>query len=160
MPESEGPGPMSTREKMTAAIAAFLDAHSTMTLATLGPDGRPLAASLFYASNEALRVYWVSGAQSRHSRALQQNPRVAMTVHNETWSWAEIAGVQLEGRVVVLPAGPTWQAAWERYLAKFPFAQEFQAEVSRSNFYELTPSWARLIDNGQGFGHKQEVELE
>lgn len=160
MSEMADSGNISSLDRTTAAVAAFLNKHSTMTLATLGPDGHPLAASLFFASDQALRIYWVSGTQSRHSRALQRQPWAALTVHSETWSWAEIVGVQLEGHVVVLPAGSAWQAAWERYLTKFPFAQEFQAEVSRSNFYELTPRWVRLIDNAQGFGHKEELELE
>ena len=52
-----------------------------------------------------------------------------------------------------------WQAAWERYAAKFPFAVDFQAELARSNLYALTPRWARLVDNAQGFGHKDELEF-
>jgi uncharacterized protein YhbP (UPF0306 family) len=82
---------------------------------------------------------------------------VALTVHNATWTWTEIAGVQMEGDVAIVAAGPAWQAAWDRYLQKFQFVEEFQAEVSRSNFYVFTPVWARLIDNKLGFGHKEEL---
>ena len=141
------------------ALATFLSAHSTLSLATVGPDGQPLAASLFYVSDAGLSVYWVSGPQSRHSRNLEHNPRAALTVHNTTWTWTEIAGVQLEGSVAVVAPGPAWQAAWDRYLLKFPFVGDFQAEVSRSNFYHFTPAWARLIDNTQGFGHKEELRF-
>jgi uncharacterized protein YhbP (UPF0306 family) len=142
-----------------AAIADFLARHSTLTLATLGPAGEPMAASLFYSSDPALHLYWTSGTSSRHSRNLTRSPRVAVTIHGETWRWTEIAGVQMEGEAVVVPAGQPWVEAWERYRAKFPFVDEFQAEVTRSNFYELTPRWVRLIDNGQGFGHKAELRL-
>ncbi len=34
---------------------------------------------------------------------------------------------------------------------------DFQAEVSRSNFYVFRPSWMRLIDNSHSFGHKEEI---
>ena len=140
-------------------IANFLAAHSTLTLATVDSEGRPMAASLFYVSDGVLNVYWVSGPQSRHSRNLATNPRAAVTVHGSYWSWTQIAGVQLEGTVAVVPAGAAWQEVWDRYLAKFPFVSEFQAEVSRSNFYHLSPEWARLTDNGQGFGHKDEITI-
>ncbi|MCC6188855.1 MAG: pyridoxamine 5'-phosphate oxidase family protein [Anaerolineales bacterium] len=140
-----------------AAVAAFLACHSTLTLATLSPAGELMAASLFYASDDELRLYWTSGASSRHSRNLAHKARVAVTIHGETWRWNDIAGVQMEGETAILPAGPAWQAAWALYRAKFPFVDEFQAEVSRSNFYVLTPRWARLIDNSQGFGHKVEL---
>jgi uncharacterized protein YhbP (UPF0306 family) len=146
-----------TNSETQAAIAAFLERHSTLTLATLGPSGDPMAASLFYASDEALRLYWTSGANSRHSRNLARHARAAVTIHGETWRWTEIAGVQLEGEAAIVPAGPAWSETWERFRSKFPFVDEFQAEVSRSNFYVLTPRWVRLIDNRQGFGHKVEL---
>jgi uncharacterized protein YhbP (UPF0306 family) len=146
-----------TDDDTRAALRAFLDRHSTLTLATRGPDGQPMAASLFFAAGDDLRLYWVSGGHSRHSRNLEDCPQAAVTVHNLTWTWTEIAGVQMEGEVAIVPAGGEWQAAWERYRAKFPFVDEFQAEISRSNFYVFTPRWARLIDNGHGFGHKVET---
>lgn len=148
---------MDDRAATITALAALLETQSTLTLATVDPAGRPMAASLFFVSDAELNLYWVSGAHSRHSRNLAHNPRAALTVQNATWTWTEIAGVQLEGTVVVVGAGAAWQAVWEHYLLKFPFAGDFQAEVSRSNFYHFTPAWARLIDNGRGFGHKAEV---
>lgn len=141
------------------AIQSFLSAHSTLTLATVAAEGAPQAASLFFVADAELRLYWASGSNSRHSRNIVSRQDVAVTVHNETWSWTEIAGVQLEGAVTVVPAGPAWQAVWELYLAKFPFVRDFQDEVARSNFYVLTPRWARLIDNSQGFGYKSELSF-
>mgnify|MGYP001602152317 CR=1 FL=1 len=56
----------------------------------------------------------------------------------------------MEGKVRVVQTGPERQAVCERYLAKFPFAREFEAEVARSTFYCFTPRWARLVDNARG----------
>lgn len=142
-----------------AAVGQFLAGQSTLTLATVNAAGEPLAASLFFVSDAALNVYWVSGAHSRHSVNLAANPRAAVTVHNITWTWTEIAGVQMEGQVAVVPAGAAWQDVWALYERKFPFVAAFQAEVSRSNFYHFSPAWARLIDNSRGFGHKEEIRL-
>lgn len=144
---------------LTASIASLLHTLSTLTLATVNEQGQPQAASLFFVSDADLHVYWVSGLNSRHSQNLAHRPQVALTVHTTTWSWTEIAGVQMEGTVAVVPAGAAWQAAWDRYLLKFPFVADFQAEVSRSNFYHFTPTWVRLVDNAQGFGHKDEIRF-
>ncbi len=150
---------MPANTETLARLAAFLTSHSTLSLATVDAHGQAMAASLFFVSDAALSVFWVSGAHSRHSQNLAHNPRAALTVHNTTWTWTEIAGVQMEGTVTVVAPGPDWQAAWDLYSQKFPFVGDFAAEVSRSNFYYFRPAWARLIDNGQGFGHKEELRF-
>ena len=142
-----------------AALTGFLAAHSTLSLATVAPDGQPMAVSLFFVADDAAQLFWLSAAGTRHSRNLAEHPRAAVTVHAATWRWTEIAGVQIEGTVSVVPPSAAWQAAWDRYAAKFPFAVDFQAELARSSLYVLAPRWARLIDNAQGFGHKEELEF-
>ena len=121
--------------------------------------GRPLAAILFFAADPALNLFWTSSANSRHSRNLARDPRSAVTIHTATWTWRDIAGIQLEGEAAEIAPGPDWQAALELYLVKFPFAKDFEAELSRAGFYRFTPRWGRLIDNGQGFGHKEEISF-
>jgi hypothetical protein len=50
-------------------------------------------------------------------------------------------------------------SATQRYLVKFPGRREHEAEISRANFYHLTPRWARWIDNTAGFGfHEPRLE--
>jgi len=142
-----------------AAIHAFLAAHSTLTLATVSAGGQPVATDLFFAGDAGLNLYWLSSPTSRHSLNLGRNPKAAVTIHNETWTWTAIAGVQMEGEVVMLPSGTERAAAWELYQARFPFVAEFEAEVTRSALYKFIPRWARLIDNAQGFGHKLELSL-
>jgi uncharacterized protein YhbP (UPF0306 family) len=140
-------------------ISLILGEQSTLTVATIGPAGRPMAASLFFAADPRLNLYWTSSSKSRHSRNLASDPRAAITVHTNTWSWRDIAGVQLEGEAVEIALGADWQAALDLYLAKFPFAKEFAAELSRSSFYRFTARWGRLIDNSRGFGHKEEISF-
>lgn len=145
--------------KTRAGIAAFLATHSTLSLATVGEDGNPQAASLFFAADDELRLYWLSAGASRHSQNLFRQAAAAITIHNETRSWADIAGVQMHGQTAVVPTGEAWQAAWTLYAAKFPFVAGMQAEVAKSNFYVFTANWMRLIDNRLGFGHKEEIKF-
>lgn len=44
-----------------------------------------MAAPLFFVADEALNLYFVSGAKSRHSLNLTHEPRAAVAVYGETW---------------------------------------------------------------------------
>jgi len=136
------------------SLGDFLAAHDTLTLATTGPDG-PAAAALFYALlREGRRLLFVSDPASRHARHLAIDPRCAVTVHADGQPWRGIRGAQLRGT-----AAPAPRRDWPRYLTRFPMAAtvpELATALRRTRLYRLEVSWARLIDNRQGFGHRDE----
>ncbi len=141
-----------------AQVRAFLAERNTLTLATLGPDGDPQAADLYYAETDDLALYFVSVPGSRHAANIARYPRVAVTIHADSSRWRDIRGVQLEGTCVpVTGAERAW--AWARYTTKFPFILA-DAALSRAlqkvSVYRITPRWLRWIDNTAGLGHNQE----
>jgi uncharacterized protein YhbP (UPF0306 family) len=129
---------------------------STLTLATVTADGLPQAAPLFFAAADDGSLIFVSGADSRHSRNIAADDKAAVTIHSDTWHWNEIVGIQMEGSVSVIPAGPERDVAWETYRTKFPFVVRLEEIVSASHFYRFTPRWVRLIDNRVHLGYKEE----
>jgi uncharacterized protein YhbP (UPF0306 family) len=139
-------------------VRRYLASHSTLTLATVNPAGQPEAAPLFFAVDDDTLIF-LSGAKSRHSANVAAEGRAAVAVYGETWDWREIAGLQMEGIVSLVPAGHGRARAWEVYKAKFPFVVEFETEVSRSEFYRFEPHWIRLIDNSVSFGFREEINL-
>ena len=143
-------------DDVQAKVRQFLATRSTLTLATADPHGQPMAAPLFFAQAEDNTLIFVSGAKSRHSLNMAANGYAAVTIHNDVWNWSEIAGVQMDGDVHLIPPGLPRERAWEVYKAKFPFVGEFEDEVARSEFYRFVPRWTRLIDNGVRFGFKEE----
>jgi len=160
MGASQSPEPASRSLAASApALASFGAAHSTLTLATTTSSGLPQAASLFFAVAADGSLIFVSGAESRHSLNIAANGQAAVTIHTETWKWHDIAGVQMEGSVRAVPAGPEREAAWDTYRAKFPFVTAFESEVSQSTFYRFTPRWVRLIDNRVRFGFREEFTV-
>lgn len=143
---------------LTLRIKQFLAAHTTLTLATLAEDGRPQTAPLFYAELDDLSLIFISEQRARHSQNLARDERVAAAIYADGQQWQSIRGVQLEGRCAAL-AGAAAEAARRAYLAKYPFIMENQllaGMLERVTFYKITPVWLRLIDNSQGFGHKEE----
>jgi uncharacterized protein len=151
------------------AIRRMLEAHNTVTLATCEGD-RPWATTVFFASDAELNLYFVSDQRTRHGRNLAISGRVAGAVNPDCGSWAEVRGVQLEGRVTVLE-GTTRLAALKRYLTKFPDVsalferpkdeneETIAARLRAANVYKLSPDWIRLIDNSRSFGYKEEFQL-
>jgi uncharacterized protein YhbP (UPF0306 family) len=146
--------------KLAPSVVNLLARHSTLTLATTTASGLPEAAPLFFAAAADGSLLFVSGAESRHSLNIAASGRAAVAIYGEPRSWNDIVGLQMEGVVSAIPAGPEREAAWVTYRAKFPFVVEFEAEVSRSTFYRFTPRWVRLIDNGVRFGYKEEFTVE
>lgn len=148
-------------ETTQTRIKQFLAAHTTLTLATVAGDGRPQAAALFFAEMEDLSLVFVSEQKSRHSRNIRRNNRVAATIYADRQEWQSIRGLQLEGTCVRL-SGRAAAAARKVYLAKFPFVAQnkfLALMLNMVSFYKIIPVWFRLVDNSQGFGHKEELHL-
>lgn len=141
------------------AEALSLLSLSTLTLATSGGDGEPHAAALYFVADESLRLYFFSHPSSQHAQDIARDPRAAVAIYPECRSWEEIRGLQMRGEVQRVSSQTEWQAAWQRYLAKFPFVSELGQIVSQNALYVFVPRWLRWVDNRRGFGFKQEWTL-
>jgi uncharacterized protein YhbP (UPF0306 family) len=133
-------------------------ALDAMTLATQGAEG-PHAAPVFFAADEALRLYFFSDPHSQHSLHLAQDPRAAVAFYPAAQDWNEIHGLQMQGQVRLLEQGAQWDQGWACYRAKFPFVDALKAVVAQNALYVFIPRWIRLVDNRRGFGFKQEWVL-
>ena len=72
--------------------------------------------------------------------------------------WSGLTGIQGRGGGRPL-SGPERDAGWRLYTDRFPFVaadDRLRAALERTALWELRPDWLRLIDNAQGFGHKEE----
>ena len=132
---------------------------STMTLATTGSSGETHAAPVYFVADEELKLYFFSAPDSQHGQDITHNPFAAVAFYPECQGWEDIRGLQMRGEVRVVEPGPQWEAAWERYAAKFPFASQLKDIVAQNMLYVFLPDWIRLVDNRQGFGFKQEWTL-
>jgi uncharacterized protein YhbP (UPF0306 family) len=148
----------------------MLAAHNTMTLATRS-DAGPWAATVFYASDADLRLYFVSDYRTRHGRDLAGCELAAAAINPDCGTWNDVRGLQIEGRVTVLD-GVARLAGLTHYLAKFADVralfdsprdrneETIATRLKAANLYCLRPRWIRLIDNSRWFGYKEELTLE
>ena len=98
------------------AVQAFLASREVAVLATLNPDGSPLATAMwFLADAEALTMLSVDGlAKVRNLRA---DPRVAVVA--EAGERGTARGVAVQGRAEFLADGPARRALVERFHARY-----------------------------------------
>jgi len=154
---------------LRSRLLEFLGRHDTMTLATVGPDGEPQAAAVFYAVDDELNLYFLSDPKTRHSQNLQRESRAAATIQADGQAWQEIRGLQIEGTVRPVDGTGEKARAVRAYALRFSFLRgllennpadapvALRGPLAGSRFYLLRPAWIRLIDNNQGFGHKEEI---
>ena len=72
-------------ERDLAAIArTIIDVNQYMTLATADADGQPWASPVFYATADYTEFYWISAAETTHSRNLAQRPEISIVIFDST----------------------------------------------------------------------------
>lgn len=140
-------------------IRAFLASQSSLALATVNANGHPEIAPLFYVSDEALNLYWLSSPTSRHSLNLMAHGWVAAAIYPAVWQWAEIRGLQIEGAASTVTEEEARAEILRLYRRKFDLPVVFEGQIAASTLYVLRPKWMRWLDNGVRFGHKAELEF-
>jgi uncharacterized protein YhbP (UPF0306 family) len=147
-------------------VRDYLHAHNTMTLATCAGEV-PWAATVFYASEE-WKLYFFSAPQSRHCQNLAANSRVAVTIQEDYKDWRRIKGIQLEGKGLLVDSVLDKPKAMAVYARKYPEVIKlfttpgsgvFYQAFLKVKFYCVVPERIFYIDNEQGFGKRQELDL-
>lgn len=152
------------RRDVSVQIAALLDRHHVMSLATVRPDG-PHAANLFYA-RDGFDLLWISEASSRHSVAVEADARVAATIAMDYSDFPEIQGLQISGRAFLVTEEASRQRARLCLEARYPFLhaaanarEELRKAYELGQFYRLQPARIAIIDNKRGLGFKQTLDF-
>jgi uncharacterized protein YhbP (UPF0306 family) len=147
-----------------ARIAAFLDAHHVMSLATFGGHG-PHAANVFYA-RDGFALLWVSDPLTRHSAELEANPHAAATVAPDYRNFDEICGVQISGDARRITHPSERDLARAVLEARYPSLKHLSDRppikhaYESAELYRLVPRRMVIIDNARGFGHKDALEFD
>lgn len=145
---------MNTEEKQE--LRNFLSEHTTLVLSTLGDDGSPAAAALFYAEDPDLNLYFISDSKSEHSTNIDHRSAVALVIAADSQNWKELNGVQIKGSCVKLKDKARAEA---HYLSKYSFVLQnsmLRDKIEQSDFYVIKPAWIRLTDNRRRFADKRE----
>ena len=148
-------------DRLPQELVEFVRANTAMSLGTVGSEGIPTVADVFYAVGPDMSLYFVSSPRSRHAANIQRDGRVAATIRAPETLWTRIQGVQVEGQCTPL-VGTESAAAYARYVATFPYVLTHPTllqALGKVVLYRLTPTWVRWIDNTRDFGDYREFVL-
>src|SRR5262245_3712806 len=81
-------------------LARFLDEERVLTLATIGPSGRPHLMPLWYLREGPALLAWTYG-KAQKIRNLEREPRATVQVEAGRDVYGELRGVMLECEVAI-----------------------------------------------------------
>ena len=109
---------------MREALDAGLDEPNAMTVATVGPGGRPSTRIVLIKGFDERGLVWYTNYDSRKGRELEANPFAALQFH-----WVPLERVvRIEGRVERTPAEES-----DAYFASRPLASRIGAWASEQS---------------------------
>ncbi|PPE71592.1 pyridoxamine 5'-phosphate oxidase [Caldimonas thermodepolymerans] len=131
------------RQWFDEALAAQLPEPNAMTVATVGPDGRPSTRVVLIKGFDERGIVWYTNYHSRKGRELAANPYAALQFH-----WVELERVvRIEGRVEKVS-----EAESDAYYRSRPLDSRLGAWASPQS--EVIPSRAVLVANAAKYGAK------
>jgi len=129
---------------LRSLVEEILRDSREMVLATC-QDGKPWAATLVFGHDENFNLYWMSREDTRHSREIAKNSKVAAAVNKQP-TGENAKGLQIEGNAYKLEKEEEIGAAREFFakrggdlpLPKTP--QEAEPISPDSSWYVLKPT--------------------
>jgi PPOX class probable F420-dependent enzyme len=105
-----------------AGIQRFLDTKHIALLATVQPDGAPLAMPMWFLHDPAA-LTMLSVDHLQKVRNLRRDPRVCVVAESANATGGEGRGVAVQGRAEFLADGPERRALVDRFHTKYPGLQ-------------------------------------
>ena len=99
-----------------ARIQRFLDGRHVVVLATVQPDGAPLAMPMWFL-HDPVALTMISVAGTQKVRNLRRDPRVCVVA--EGGARGDVRGVSVHGHAEFLSDGPERRALAERFVEKY-----------------------------------------
>ena len=125
------------------ALNAELPEPNAMTLATVGPDGRPSTRVVLIKGCDSRGIVWYTNYESRKGRELAAHPQAALQFH-----WVELERVvRIEGRVEKVDAAES-----DAYFASRPLDSRIGAWASPQS--QVISSRGVLVANAAKYGAK------
>ena len=144
-------------EELKNKICEYLANHYYLNLATVDPEGNPMAHTMAYVSEEAV-VYLATNKNTRKVQNIMHNPRVAYTVDEDDPDWFDMQGLQVEGRASIITDETELREVGEIMVAKFPIAADMPPDPD-TIMIKIEPEAVYYIDYSIEFGHREKVNF-
>lgn len=140
-------------------VLALLKRYSTLSIATIRPDGYPQATTVTY-SNDGLRLYFACDRAAQKVRNIRRSGKVSLTIDRAVRDWSRIKGISMAADARILRSRAACQHAFDLLQTKFPQWRELALEeVETLAFVEVVPRVISVLDYSKGFGHSDLVRV-
>ena len=132
-----------------------------MQLATVSGD-QPWSCTLYYVADENLNLYWISTPDTRHSKQIHTNKKVAASIPVK-FKDLTVVGVQAEGDAVLVEDTDEIKSAIRIYTDKFDRGEDWYKDFidgkNEHKLYILKPRLFVLFDR-ENFPDDSRQELK
>ncbi len=147
-------------DKIKELIKLVLEKGFLMSLATVDKNG-PWVSDVIYVYDDKLNLYFLSEVNTRHSKAIINNPKVAVSITVWAKQGDDNIGLQLEGRAKKIN-GDIFQMAIKHRLKRNKKPPKKEGEILGPNesWYCLKPTKIELIYEPLYGFNKKELKLK
>lgn len=128
-------------------IRQYLQDGRVMQVATV-KNGSPWISTVYFVTDKAMNLYWLSLPTRRHSREIMEDNRVAIAIAAK--QDLPVIGLQAEGDVEVVTYSGTVKGIMEKYIAKYgaghDFYDNFVLHKNAHRMYKFRPTRFSLFD--------------
>lgn len=134
--------------KVEELVRKYLKEGRMMQVATVSGD-QPWNCTLYYASDDNLNIYWISTTETRHSKEIHQNPKVAVTIPVK-FDDLTVVGLQLEGDAKLVEDADEIKKGVKLYSDKFnrgdDWLEDFLGGKNEHKLYSIKPRLFVIFD--------------
>ena len=142
-------------ERLKKYILEYLENNRLMTLATSEKDV-PWAATVFFAYDPNLNIYFISRPETRKTQHIISNPNVSVVVNQYQPKKGTVKGLQIEGEAYILDKEKDKEKL-ELYKERYDWADEY---LHNHELYKIIPKKIYYLDDELfGPGGREELEL-
>lgn len=142
-------------------IGDYLSKSKMMQVATAS-ENQPWICTLYYASDENKNLYWISKPDTRHSKEIIKNSKVAVAVP-VVFTSLTVVGLQIEGEAMIVEDFDEIKRSVKLYSDKFKrgekWYQDFIKGKNPHKLYKITPKSFVLFDP-KNFPDKERQEIK
>lgn len=144
-------------DNLEKAISEYMNTCRSCTIATVGPDGKPDASTVYFSSS-GLDIYFNTARDSGKIKNIEANPHVAITMQKnpEPKTDKDISGIQYTGIAKILLESEhsgVPRGVMARHNAFNSVKQ------GNSVIVKVTATKVYLIDYAKGFRHRELLQL-
>lgn len=144
---------------MEAKAIEILDAHRTMAIATVRPDGWPQTTIVGFA-NDGLLLYFLISRSSQKFANIQNDDRVSVAVGEEPRNFSELKAVYAGANASEVTDPEQREHAWRLLVRRHPNLADYELpERSESAMMRAACKYISILDFTKGLGHTDSLTV-